>query len=86
MKDFEKIMKERFPMVKKYDTVLFEDYMHHQLVMEQIAKKMCVPLEELMYFFYKGKIKRDLIEREEKEYARQSNYNMREVSESDGFE
>lgn len=85
MKDLEKIMRKEFPMVEKYDEVLFEDYMHHRLVMEQIAKKMSVPIEELIDFFYKGKIKRDLIEREEREYARQSNNLMREMSKDNGL-
>lgn len=85
MRELKKIMKEEYPMVEKYDEVLFEDYMHHRLVMEQIAKKMSVPVEELMDFFYKGKIKKDLIEREEREYGRQSYNIMREMSKDNGL-
>lgn len=79
MKDFEKRMTEEFPNVKKYDKCLFEDYMHHLLIMEQVSKKIEIPLDELIDFFYKGKIKKDLIQREEECYGRQSNNTMREM-------
>ena len=54
--------------------------------MEQIAKKLAVPIDELMQFFYKGYIKKDLIDREEREYVRQSNNTVREVSKDNGCE
>lgn len=76
----------QYPNVKKYDKELFYDYCHHRLVMEQISKKMNVPIDELMDFFYKGKIKSDLIEREEKEYVRQSGNIVQEVSQDNGCE
>ena len=71
MRKIEKVMSEEFPNVKQYDAVLYESYLHHRLIMEEIADKMAIPLEELIDFFYKGKIQKDLIEREEKEYVRQ---------------
>ena len=39
-------MMKEYPNVEKYDKILFEDYMHHRLIMEQIAKKLAVPIDE----------------------------------------
>ena len=79
MNKIEQIMSEEFPNVKEYDTRLFESYLHHRMVMEEIADNIAVPLEELIDFFYKGKIQKDLIEREEKEYVRQKSNFLREM-------
>lgn len=84
MKKLRERMIEEYPNVEKYDKILFEDYIHHRLIMEQIAKKLSVPVEELMLFFYKGYIKKDLMDREEREYVRQINNTVREVPKSDG--
>lgn len=84
MKKLRERMIEEYPNVEKYDKILFEDYIHHRLIMEQIAKKLSVPIDELMLFFYKGYIKKDLIDREEREYVRQINNTVREVPKSDG--
>lgn len=84
MKKFRERMIEEYPNVEKYDKILFEDYIHHRLIMEQIAKKLSVPIDELMLFFYKGYIKKDLMDREEREYVRQINNTVREVPKSDG--
>lgn len=84
MKKFRERMIEEYPNVEKYDKILFEDYIHHLLIMEQIAKKLSVPIDELMLFFYKGYIKKDLMDREEREYVRQINNTVREVPKSDG--
>lgn len=86
MKKLKERMMKEYPNVEKYDKMLFEDYMHHRLIMEQIAKKLSVPIDELMQFFYKGYIKKDLIDREEREYVRQSNNTVREVSKDNGCE
>lgn len=86
MKKFRERMIEEYPNVEKYDKILFEDYIHHQLIMEQIAKKLSVPVDELMLFFYKGYIKKDLMDREEREYVRQINNTVREVPKSNGCE
>ena len=86
MKKFRERMIEEYPNVEKYDKILFEDYIHHRLIMEQIAKKLSVPIDELMLFFYKGYIKKDLMDREEREYVRQINNTVREVPKSDGCE
>ena len=86
MKKFRERMIEEYPNVEKYDKILFEDYIHHRLIMEQIAKKLSVPVDELMLFFYKGYIKKDLMDREEREYVRQINNTVREVPKSDGCE
>ena len=56
MNKIEQTMSEEFPNVKEYDTRLFESYLHHRMVMEEIADNIAVPLEELIDFFYKGKI------------------------------
>ena len=79
MNKIEQTMSEEFPNVKEYDTRLFESYLHHRMVMEEIADNIAVPLEELIDFFYKGKIQKDLIEREEKEYVRQKSNFLREM-------
>lgn len=84
MKKLRERMIEEYPNVEKYDKILFEDYIHHRLIMEQIAKKLSVPIDELMLFFYKGYIKKDLMDREEREYVRQINNTVREVPKSDG--
>lgn len=84
MKKLRERMIEEYPNVEKYDKILFEDYIHHRLIMEQIAKKLSVPVDELMLFFYKGYIKKDLMDREEREYVRQINNTVREVPKSDG--
>lgn len=84
MKKLRERMIEEYPNVEKYDKILFEDYIHHRLIMEQIAKKLSVPVEELMLFFYKGYIKKDLMDREEREYVRQINNTVREVPKSNG--
>lgn len=84
MKKLRERMIEEYPNVEKYDKILFEDYIHHRLIMEQIAKKLSVPIDELMLFFYKGYIKKDLIDREEREYVRQINNTVREVPKSNG--
>lgn len=84
MKKLRERMIEEYPNVEKYDKMLFEDYIHHRLIMEQIAKKLSVPIDELMLFFYKGYIKKDLMDREEREYVRQINNTVREVPKSDG--
>lgn len=86
MKKFRERMIEEYPNVEKYDKILFEDYIHHRLIMEQIAKKLSVPIDELMLFFYKGYIKKDLMDREEREYVRQINNTVREVPKSNGCE
>lgn len=84
MKKLRERMIEEYPNVEKYDKILFEDYIHHRLIMEQIAKKLSVPIDELMLFFYKGYIKKDLMDREEREYVRQINNTVREVPKSNG--
>lgn len=86
MKKFRERMIEEYPNVEKYDKILFEDYIHNRLIMEQIAKKLSVPVDELMLFFYKGYIKKDLMDREEREYVRQINNTVREVPKSNGCE
>lgn len=86
MKKFRERMIDEYPNVEKYDKILFEDYIHHRLIMEQIAKKLSVPIDELMLFFYKGYIKKDLMDREEREYVRQINNTVREVPKSNGCE
>ena len=86
MKKLRERMIDEYPNVEKYDKILFEDYIHYRLIMEQIAKKLSVPVDELMLFFYKGYIKKDLMDREEREYVRQINNTVREVPKSDGCE
>lgn len=79
MKSIRESLEQKYPMVKKYDCCLFEDYLHHLMIMQQVSERIEIPMDELMTFFYKGKIKQDLVEREEEEYGRQSNNSMREV-------
>ena len=72
-------MSEEFPNVKEHDIRLYESYLHHRMIMEEIADDIAIPMEELIDFFYKGKIQKDLIEREEKEYVRQKSNFLREM-------
>ena len=87
MKHLEETMREEFPNVKEYDTRLYESYLHHRMIMEEIAENIAIPLEELIDFFYKGKIQKDLIEREEMEYvSRQKSNLLREMPQDNGRE
>lgn len=86
MKSTRESLEKKYPMVKKYDSCLFEDYLHHLMIMLQVSERIDIPLEELMSFFYKGKIKLDLLEREEEEYGRQSVNFVREMSKDNGRE
>ena len=52
MKKLKERMMKEYPNVEKYDKILFEDYMHHRIIMELIAKKLAVPIDELMQFFF----------------------------------
>lgn len=65
MEEAKRILMEKYPHVKEVNPGLFDDYLHHYMVMEQVSDKIAIPLDELMCFFYKGKIKQDLMEREE---------------------
>ena len=56
-----------YPLICKENKELFDDVCHHVIVMQDASEKLGVPFEEVMEFFYKGKIKLDLIKRKENE-------------------
>lgn len=62
-------MVQDFPLCQEYNVELFCEVSHHMLIMQNAADKLEVPLEELIEFFYKGKIKLDTI-REQEEVLR----------------
>lgn len=69
-------IEEKFPMCKEHNPALFEEVAHSLLIMCEVSEKMNVPMEEMMEFFYKGKLKLDLIKEQEEElekYGRKEN-------------
>ena len=61
MDDFEKL----FPLCKEYNPKLYEEALHHFLVMKGVSEKIGIPLEELVDFFYKGKLRFEVIKQQE---------------------
>ncbi|MEG1519327.1 MAG: hypothetical protein RR313_11020 [Anaerovoracaceae bacterium] len=60
-------LKETYPLCCEHNTALFEEVCQHVLIMEEVCEKINVPLEEVVEFFYNGKIKLNFIEEQEKE-------------------
>lgn len=58
-------MEFEFPYCEEYNNELYTDVMQHVKIMESTAEKVGIPLEELINFFYKGKMKLDLIKEQE---------------------
>lgn len=84
MEDFEKL----FPLCKEYNRKLYDETLHHYLVVQGVSEKIGVPIEELIEFCYKCKLRLELIQDQEevlKEYG-DSEYNtlLREVSKDNG--
>lgn len=75
-----------YPLCRKYNPELYEEVVMHNMIMEEVAKKMNVPLEELVEFFYKGKIKLELINEQEEvlKNHEQGNTVLRKMSEDNG--
>ena len=66
-------LKELYPCCYESNKGLFDEVAHHILIMQEVSCKMGVPLEELIEFFYKGKLKLDCINEQEevlKQYGR----------------
>lgn len=61
MKEFEKL----FPLCKEYNPELYNETLHHFLVMREVSEKISIPLDELIQFFYKGKLRLDVIKEQE---------------------
>ena len=84
MKDFEKL----FPLCKKYNRKLYDETLHHYLVIQGVSDKMGVPIEELIEFCYKCKLRLELIQNQEevlKEYGSgEHNTVLRKVSKDNG--
>lgn len=59
------IDEQRFPLCRIHNPELYDEVASHIMIMDEVAKKMNVPVEELMEFFYKGKLKLDLINKQE---------------------
>lgn len=82
----EKQLSEKYPLSKKNNPELFYDICQHALILCDVAERVQVPMEELIEFFYKGKLKFDLINEQEevlREYG-QGNTLLREMSQNDG--
>ena len=60
-----KDLQEMFPLCQEHNPELFEEVRHHVMVMEEVSNKMSIPLEELIEFFYKGKLKLECIQEQE---------------------
>lgn len=60
-----KDLQEMFPLCQEHNPELFEEVHHHVMVMEEVSNKMSIPLEELIEFFYKGKLKLECIQEQE---------------------
>lgn len=87
--DFESMLEieEAFPLCRTHNKELFDEVAQHILIMSEVSKKVKVPIEELVEFFYRGKLKMDLIREQEevlKQYE-QGDKLLREVSQNDGF-
>ena len=66
-------LKIQYPMCAEHNKVLFNEMVHHSLIMENAAESLGVPVSELIDFFYKGKLKLELIKEQEEvlqEYVR----------------
>ena len=61
MKEFE----EKFPLCKTNNKELYDSVLHHYLVMKSVSRRIKVPLEELMDFFYRGKLQLEVIKEQE---------------------
>lgn len=55
----------QYPLCKKSNPELFYDVCQYSLIIYDVAERVQVPMEELIEFFYKGKIKLDLIKEQE---------------------
>ena len=65
-----------YPFVGEYDNELIEDMICQEILIQQVEYRTGIPAEELINFFYKAKLRRELIERKEKEYVRQNDDNL----------
>lgn len=76
-----------FPLCKQYNSDLFNEVQHCYLIMTEVSNKMNVPLEEMLEFFYKGKLKLELIKEQEEvlqNYGCERNETLQEVQQDDG--
>ena len=84
MKDFEKL----FPLCKEHNRKLYDETLHHYLVIQGVSEKIGVPIEELIEFCYKCKLRLELIQDQEevlKEYGdSEHNTLLWEVSKDNG--
>lgn len=58
-------LEKEFPLCKECNPALYEEVCQHMLIMREVSNRMGVPLEELIEFFYKGKLKLDVIKEQE---------------------
>lgn len=58
-------LEEAFPLCKNHNEELYRDVLHHYKVMLEVSTRMNIPVEELMDFFYKGKLKMEFIKEQE---------------------
>lgn len=65
MKDVIEDLEKSFPLCKECNPALYEEVCQHMLIMMEVSKRMGVPLEELLEFFYKGKLKLEVIKEQE---------------------
>ena len=61
MKDLESL----FPNCREHQTALYQEVEHQYMVMEEVSRKMSIPVEELIEFFYKGKLKLEALKEQE---------------------
>lgn len=55
--DTKKCLEEKYPLCHRENRAMFDDMLHHVVIMEDAASKLNVPVEELMDFFCSGREK-----------------------------
>lgn len=60
-----KEIEEAFPLCMEHNPDLFNNVCYHLLIISEVAEKINIPLEEMLEFFYNGKIKLDILKEQE---------------------
>ncbi len=79
MQTTRELLEKRYPMVSSFDAALLDDMVCQELLIKQISSRIEIPSEELIDFFYKAKIRMDLIERKENEYVSKNSTNLQKM-------
>lgn len=85
MKEVEKDLAKIFPCCKECNPELYEEVCQHVLIMTEVSKRISIPLDELIEFFYKGKLKLEVIKEQEEVLNRVKGNNiLPEVQKNNG--